>query len=187
MTNTKDKLLIEEMEKARAEVVKSISKEFVPKNVASDKKVDGELPQIPDNRNIRRAKERKLAILDKIVSNFMEFRLKSTDPDGQVVADRLGESDKNWKRVCDNHNKRKKYSFTLRHTAFMERVEHFIDLEAKQLEATKKAFYEGKMKEHREANKWLWRWLTFKAYVYAVFTRESATKKMLRWYKERYH
>jgi len=176
-------VLQKEVQAAREAVIKAAASDNLLESASEDTKETKEAG-IPDDRFTKRFKKRRLAHLDSMVTKFLQSRSKHDDMDGQEVADLLDQYDKQWRKTCENHNKKKSNKFTLRYDAFIERVEYFLDIEKKQIDAAKQQFirskYELWWKRHQKETKFriknvLW-------HVQGFFTFKKVDVLRFAWY-----
>ena len=173
-------VLQDEVREAREAVIKAAASDNLLETPIQSRKTSEE--SVPDDRFTKRFKKRRIAVLDSMVTRFLQFRSKQNDMERQEVADKLDEIDAQWKKTCENHNEKKTNKFVLRYEAFIERVEYFLDIEKKQIDAAKQQFirssYELWWKRNKKETKFriknvLWyvqSWFTFKKVDQVRFT-----------------
>lgn len=112
------------------------------KNLEPTMEVETKAPEdknveIKESRNVKRLKQRKDAILNDLITNFIEERSCAADPQGVYVDLLYAQYNHQWIAECKLFNKKGRRPFTMRPEAFKESVENILEKE--KIAAEKKA------------------------------------------------
>ena len=186
-TNSELEVLQREIKAAREAVIQKAESDTLIPVIKNKERMDAsgqKNKEIPDDRFIRRFKKRRLKDLDALVAKFLRFRADQDDTEGEIVVQKFDEYDQHWKKLAEVHNKKKTNTFTLRFSAFKERVEYMLNVEKQQIAAAKEQY------NHSLCNKW-WA-INYKKYwllkilwqFISLFKRMSVEDLKYNWYNK---
>lgn len=172
---TPEEILEAEIKTAKQEVLNSVN---INNGPTGAKDPDA----IPHDRTTNRLMKKQLDQLDFLVEKFLRFRGELVDPDGHEADEKLVYYNRIWHKQCDNFNRKPRANFKLRHEAYMDRVEYFLDLEKQQVKAAATAYKKNQFDKFVRLHHHELKWRIFKYKIFSLFTRKGWKARLLDWW-----
>ena len=169
---TPEEILEAEIKTAKQEVLNSVNINNGPTGAKDP-------DDIPKDRTTNRLMKKQLDQLDFLVEKFLRFRGELTDPDGHEADEKLVYYNRIWHKQCDNFNRKPRANFKLRHEAYMDRVEYFLDLEKQQIKAAATAYKKNQFDKFVRLHHHEFKWRILRYKVKAFFMRKKGWKDLL--------